>query len=259
MGRYYAALQGEDRRSRQPSRSTTSRSALPIACRPLPPGRGGARRQARHARRLLGHRREADRLEDPYALRRAALGVIRLILENQIPINLRHFLEAHFPRITKAGSVEDASKIDTLLGFLEERLAVQLREQGARHDLLDAVQGNTRSCKASSLSGWSVAWPRSGASSTPRTARTCWPATAARRTSCGSRRRRTGRPTTTLRPRTRAVRRAGGAGARRGARAGAVRGLGSRAERRFRARHAGAVAPAPAGRCVLRQGDCERR
>jgi glycyl-tRNA synthetase beta chain len=79
--------------------------------------------------------------KDPYALRRAALGVIRLVLENQIPINLRHFLEAHFPRITKAGSVEDASKIDTLLGFLEERLAVQLREQGARHDLLDAVRG----------------------------------------------------------------------------------------------------------------------
>ena len=53
--------------------------------RPLPERSGqrrrGARRQARHAGRLLRDRREANRLEGPFALRRAALGAIRLILE----------------------------------------------------------------------------------------------------------------------------------------------------------------------------------
>src|SRR3954465_4645817 len=37
--------------------------------------------------------------KDPYALRRAALGVIRIVLNNNLPVNLRHFLERHFPRI----------------------------------------------------------------------------------------------------------------------------------------------------------------
>jgi glycyl-tRNA synthetase beta chain len=142
MGRYYASLQGED---------TAVAAAIEEHYKPLGPSDRVPTAPVSVAVAL------ADKLDtlagfwaidekptgskDPYALRRAALGVIRLILENQIPINLRHFLEAHFPRITKAGYVEDASKIDTLLGFLEERLAVQLREQGARHDLLDAVRG----------------------------------------------------------------------------------------------------------------------
>ena len=37
---------------------------------------------------FLGDRREADRLEDPYALRRAALGVIRTILSNNLRLNM---------------------------------------------------------------------------------------------------------------------------------------------------------------------------
>ncbi|SEP83527.1 glycyl-tRNA synthetase beta chain [Devosia sp. YR412] len=56
---------------------------------------------------------------DPFALRRAALGVIRIISEN----NLR------FPL-----------KVDAdLLAFFHDRLKVSLRDAGARHDLLDAV------------------------------------------------------------------------------------------------------------------------
>jgi glycyl-tRNA synthetase beta chain len=78
--------------------------------------------------------------KDPYALRRAALGVIRLLLENGIPINLRHFFERHFQLfLPNQKYVEYADRIDDLLIFIEDRLKVQLREQGARHDLLDAV------------------------------------------------------------------------------------------------------------------------
>jgi glycyl-tRNA synthetase beta chain len=68
--------------------------------------------------------------KDPYALRRAALGVIRIVLDNQLRLNLRRHI------VTGAGR-ERAS--DDLLAFFADRLKVQLREQGARHDLVDAV------------------------------------------------------------------------------------------------------------------------
>ncbi|MDF2369513.1 MAG: glycine--tRNA ligase subunit beta [Rhizobiaceae bacterium] len=60
--------------------------------------------------------------KDPYALRRAALGVIRLFLENEISLPL--------------------AKLDVpadLLFFFHDRLKVYLRDKGARHDLIDAV------------------------------------------------------------------------------------------------------------------------
>ena len=68
--------------------------------------------------------------KDPYALRRAALGVIRIILDNGLRLNLL--------RIVDADSNNPAIAND-LLSFFFDRLKVQLREQGARHDLVDAV------------------------------------------------------------------------------------------------------------------------
>ncbi|WP_416355285.1 glycine--tRNA ligase subunit beta [Aureimonas phyllosphaerae] len=62
--------------------------------------------------------------KDPYALRRAALGVIRIILDNQLRLQLGSLLTS-----------------GDLLSFFHDRLKVQLREQGARHDLVDAVLG----------------------------------------------------------------------------------------------------------------------
>jgi glycyl-tRNA synthetase beta chain len=67
--------------------------------------------------------------KDPYALRRAALGVIRILLDNGIQLPL---LPA-FGRILAQGPSAD------LLAFFADRLKVQLRDQGARHDLVDAV------------------------------------------------------------------------------------------------------------------------
>jgi len=118
--------------------------------------------------------------KDPYALRRAALGVIRIIIENEVRINLAksfgrpllqyfsrqtpsyqaiarigHLLEQD-PNIgyrrealdnlvedfeAKSQQIEDrtiAAVID-LVSFLHERMRVQLREQGIRHDLIEAV------------------------------------------------------------------------------------------------------------------------
>jgi glycyl-tRNA synthetase beta chain len=89
--------------------------------------------------------------KDPYALRRAALGVIRIVLDNEIRINLRKifhsrltgWFESLTPRVHKFTSeqISESSKAASsdLLAFFADRLKVQLRDQGARHDLVDAV------------------------------------------------------------------------------------------------------------------------
>ena len=89
--------------------------------------------------------------KDPYALRRAALGVIKIVLQNEIRLALRplvgrqlaSWFETLTPRVHKftADQMRQASEAATsdLLLFFADRLKVQLREQGARHDLVDAV------------------------------------------------------------------------------------------------------------------------
>lgn len=67
--------------------------------------------------------------KDPFALRRAALGVIRLVIDNGLRLKLQ----------TMASSHGAGEKSADLLSFFADRLKVQLREQGARHDLVDAV------------------------------------------------------------------------------------------------------------------------
>jgi glycyl-tRNA synthetase beta chain len=108
---------------------------------------------------------------DPYGLRRAALGVIRIVLENAITLHLEWLLKSHLGHYLSQkpgwrgaqGSISTAPSeqacliegdshqqtaavpaafqpiIADLLGFFAERLKVLLREQGARHDLVDAV------------------------------------------------------------------------------------------------------------------------
>jgi glycyl-tRNA synthetase beta chain len=96
--------------------------------------------------------------KDPYALRRAALGIIRLILDNTLRLSLKKMLiegydivwepiaernQAREPFGSKDEALEMLVQADvaipSLLDFFADRLKVQLREQGARHDLVDAV------------------------------------------------------------------------------------------------------------------------
>jgi glycyl-tRNA synthetase beta chain len=102
--------------------------------------------------------------KDPYALRRAALGFIRVVIENAERFRLINLFDAHHSQIggsivrtalaraaggsavaAYATAVRDWSgrQVNTdsidLLAFFADRLKVQLREQGARHDLVDAV------------------------------------------------------------------------------------------------------------------------
>ncbi|GLI22975.1 glycyl-tRNA synthetase beta chain [Xanthobacter flavus] len=116
--------------------------------------------------------------KDPYALRRAALGVIRIVLENELRLRLTDWIFAsndmHFDRWFKSNQLDtfkayrrmyellediergDLSKdllkkrnmvhfgneyetVASLLAFFADRLKVYLRDRGARHDLVDAV------------------------------------------------------------------------------------------------------------------------
>ena len=68
--------------------------------------------------------------KDPFALRRAALGVIRILVDNDIRL---HLLEIF------AKARADFAQSDDLLSFFADRLSVYLKDKGARHDLIDAV------------------------------------------------------------------------------------------------------------------------
>ena len=79
--------------------------------------------------------------KDPFALRRAALGVIRIILENNLRVHVKElakkglqlYQNQHGTNFGKDFSADD------LLSFFADRLKVYLKDQGARHDLIDAV------------------------------------------------------------------------------------------------------------------------
>jgi glycyl-tRNA synthetase beta chain len=92
--------------------------------------------------------------KDPYGLRRAALGVIRIVLDNKLRLRVRELAAKHLGVMSglapamhdfdnkdvdaRENRGHDDAAID-LLSFFADRLKVQLREQGARHDLVDAV------------------------------------------------------------------------------------------------------------------------
>ncbi|WP_370637799.1 glycine--tRNA ligase subunit beta [Pseudochrobactrum sp. XF203] len=86
--------------------------------------------------------------KDPYALRRAALGVIRLILDNDVRVALLDVFEAHgdsFPFVNKLDGRKEVNgrRVNTksidLLTFFHDRFKVYLKDEGARHDAIDAV------------------------------------------------------------------------------------------------------------------------
>ena len=91
---------------------------------------------------------------DPYALRRAALGVIRIVLDSGVRLPLMELLSQaqeligdtvksdHLHRATKSDAarrVAGENAAASVFNFLVERLKVSWREKGTRHDLIDAV------------------------------------------------------------------------------------------------------------------------
>lgn len=91
--------------------------------------------------------------KDPFALRRQALGVIRLILENNLRLPLRDIMHFAYWGYGEVGVWSEKSSVtdkahqpkllaNQLLEFLVDRLKVSLKEQGVRHDLITAVFAN---------------------------------------------------------------------------------------------------------------------
>ena len=68
--------------------------------------------------------------KDPFALRRAAIGVIRLILNSGVNLNLKEILDDKIVNV-------DVPK-DDIIHFLHERLRVLLRDRGFRYDVIEA-------------------------------------------------------------------------------------------------------------------------
>jgi len=150
MGRYYAEAQGED---------ASVAAAIEDHYKPQGPGDSVPIDPVAIAVAL------ADKLDilvgfwaidekptgskDPYALRRAALGVIRIVLESGLRLQLTQLFEnaveaqrlLAVSNTMRGDGVRLTWKSDSrdLLSFFADRLKVQLREQGARHDLVDAV------------------------------------------------------------------------------------------------------------------------
>ena len=188
MGRYYAAAQGED----EAVAHAIEDHYKPKGPDDLVPGDPVAITVALADKvdTLVGFwaiNEKPTGSKDPYALRRAALGVIRIVTENELRLPLRVLLWRHFGSVARdealtsaitmlhplneqiakisASDIELAVKLEVLVSekakqvakpllvqahtylhqtqdlitFLADRLKVQLREQGARHDLVDAV------------------------------------------------------------------------------------------------------------------------
>jgi glycyl-tRNA synthetase beta chain len=68
---------------------------------------------------------------DPFALRRAALGVIRILFENNVRVSVAH--------LAGLADTTGSGQAGAVAAFFADRLKVALRDQGRRHDLVDAV------------------------------------------------------------------------------------------------------------------------
>ncbi|MBL8831787.1 MAG: glycine--tRNA ligase subunit beta, partial [Rhodospirillales bacterium] len=144
MGRYYARHDGE---------SETVANAIREHYQPLGPGDACPNAPVSIAVAL------ADKIDtlvgfwtidekptgskDPFALRRSALGVIRLIVENRLRLPLLGVFTAARSVLGEAARVGLEGNllafVADLLAFFADRLKVTLKEKGVRHDLIDAV------------------------------------------------------------------------------------------------------------------------
>ncbi|WP_436397769.1 glycine--tRNA ligase subunit beta [Roseobacter sp. S98] len=75
--------------------------------------------------------------KDPFALRRAALGIIRIVLENDLSLRLADVF-THSSGAMSAAGVSGKADTSDIVSFIHDRLKVYLRDQGVRHDVIDA-------------------------------------------------------------------------------------------------------------------------
>ena len=78
--------------------------------------------------------------KDPFALRRAALGVIRILVENDVSLSLVKVFAESAKIVGERDAGESKAFADTneIRAFLHDRLKTYLKDQGIRHDIIDA-------------------------------------------------------------------------------------------------------------------------
>ena len=133
MGRYYALAEGESAAVADAIAEHYAPKGPNDACPTAPASVAVA--LADKIDTLIGFWRIDEKptgSKDPFALRRAALGVIRLIVENNLKISL-------LPLFGNITSQVGSSFAQDLLGFFADRLKVHLKEKGVRNDLITAV------------------------------------------------------------------------------------------------------------------------
>lgn len=77
--------------------------------------------------------------KDPFALRRQTLGIVALIVTNQLRFPIGRAIGRHDFLVTVDSPASGMGAIEQLFDFFADRLKVQQREAGVRHDLIDAV------------------------------------------------------------------------------------------------------------------------
>lgn len=77
--------------------------------------------------------------KDPFALRRHALGVIRMLIEKEVPLSLGRLLQIAVKEFNGTAGFEDSRALVELQDFIYDRLAGSLREQGYSAQEVDAV------------------------------------------------------------------------------------------------------------------------
>jgi glycyl-tRNA synthetase beta chain len=89
---------------------------------------------------FFAHNMKPTGSKDPFALRRAALGTIRIIVENNLRVSLSSLFSAvDWERLYDSKGADYSDPTEEIVAFLIDRLKVQQREAGVRHDLIDAV------------------------------------------------------------------------------------------------------------------------
>ncbi len=147
MGRYYALAQGEPDEVAQAVAAHYAPAGPSDACPSAPVSVALA--LAEKLDTLAGFFAvdlKPTGSKDPYALRRAALGVIRLILENDLRVDLgalfddaiAEYVGQNCAAVPAGGTARAKIRAD-LLAFFDDRLRVMLRDQGDRHDHVSAV------------------------------------------------------------------------------------------------------------------------
>lgn len=76
--------------------------------------------------------------KDPFALRRSAIGIIRILQQSKLPININDLIETSLNQIKIDGLDRKATQSE-VEGFINQRLKHSYLEQGISHDIVDAV------------------------------------------------------------------------------------------------------------------------